>query len=253
MGAMDGKVILITGATNGIGKAAALDLAKQGAQVVIVGRSADKTQATVAEIKQQSGNAKIDSLLADLSSLAEVRKLAAEFRQRYSRLDVLINNAGAIFADRTLTVDGYERTFAVNHLAYFLLTDLLLDMVKASAPARIVNVASDVHSGGSIHFDDLQLEKNYGMGGMGAYGQSKLANVMFTYELSRRLAGTGVTANVLHPGVVATGFGENNRGLMGIGHEGAPPVLDHAGEGRGNDRLSGVLAGGRRRDRQILG
>src|SRR5215207_6225037 len=206
---MSEKIILITGATNGIGKAAALELAKQGNTVVIVGRNPAKTQATVEEIKQQSGNSAVEGLIADLSSLADVRRLADEFRQRHSRLDVLINNAGALFAERELTVDGYEMTFAVNHLAYFLLTNLLLDLLKASAPARIVNVASDAHKGMKINFDDLQLEKNYG-GMMGpAYGQSKLANILFTYELARRLAGTGVTVNALHPGLVRTGFAGN--------------------------------------------
>ena len=149
MGEMDDKVVLVTGATNGIGKAAALELAKKSAKVVLVGRNAAKTQATVSEIKLQSGSTAVDGLVADLSSMAEVRRLADEFRQRYSRLDVLINNAGAYFASRHETVDGYEQTFALNHLSYFLLTNLLLDMLKASAPSRIVNVASDAHSGSS--------------------------------------------------------------------------------------------------------
>ena len=145
MGEMDEKVVLVTGATNGIGKAAALELAKKSAKIVIVGRNAAKTQATVSEIKLQSGSTAVESLVADLSSLAEVRRLADEFRQRYTRLDVLVNNAGAYFASRQVTVDGFEQTFALNHLSYFLLTNLLLDMIKASAPSRIVNVASDAH------------------------------------------------------------------------------------------------------------
>jgi NAD(P)-dependent dehydrogenase (short-subunit alcohol dehydrogenase family) len=214
MGEMDGKVVLVTGATNGIGKVAALELAKKGAIVVLSGRDPARTQATVDDIKAQSGNPAVEGLVADLSSMAEVRRLASNFRQKYSRLDVLINNAGVILAERQETVDGYERTFAVNHLAYFLLTNLLLDMLKASAPSRIVNVSSDAHVGAVLNFDDLHNKKSYGMAGMKAYGMSKLENIMFTYELARRLDGTGVTANVLHPGVVATGFGENNGGLM---------------------------------------
>jgi len=217
MDKLDGKTILITGATNGIGKAAALQLAKQGATIVIAGRNPAKTARTVDEIKAQSGNPAVNGLIADLSSLAEVRRLAAEFCQKYTRLDVLINNAGGIFANRELTVDGYEHTFAFNHLAYFLLTNLLLDQLKASAPARIVNVSSGVHEGAVIDFDDLQNQKNYGYGGNRAYGQSKLANVMFTYALARRLAGSGVTVNAVRPGVVATGFGENNTGLLRLG------------------------------------
>jgi NAD(P)-dependent dehydrogenase (short-subunit alcohol dehydrogenase family) len=206
------KVILITGATNGIGKAAALALARQGANGVIVGRSPEKTQATVKEIQEQSGNSRVEGLVADLSSLAEVRRLAQAFQAQYPRLDVLINNAGGYFTRREVTVDGYERTFAFNHLAYFLLTNLLLPVLKASAPSRIVNVSSRAHVSGPLNFDDLQ-NQNYSMGGNHAYGQSKLANVMFTYELARRLEGTGVTVNALHPGVVATGFGENNTGM----------------------------------------
>ena len=215
MGEMDNKIVLVTGATNGIGKAAALELAKKSAKVVIVGRNPAKTQATVSEIKLQSGSTAVELLIADLSSMAEVRRLAEEFRQRYARLDVLVNNAGAYFASRQETVDGYEQTFALNHLSYFLLTNLLLDMLKASAPARIVNVSSDAHSA-KFNFDDLQSTQSYGSAGFGVYGQSKLANILFTYELARRLAGTGVTVNALHPGVVSTGFGENNRGLMRV-------------------------------------
>ncbi|HEX2908828.1 MAG TPA: SDR family oxidoreductase [Phototrophicaceae bacterium] len=211
---MDGKVVLITGATNGIGKVAALELAKMGATVVLVGRNQAKTQATVDEIKNGSGSSQIESLIADLSVMSEVRRLAEEFKAKYTRLDVLLNNAGAVFADRQETDDGYEMTFALNHLSYFLLTNLLLDLLKASAPARIVNVSSGAHMGGRLNFEDLNRQKGYGLGGYGAYGQSKLANVMFTYELARRLAGTGVTATVLHPGFVATGFGRNVPGLM---------------------------------------
>ncbi len=214
MNELTGKTILITGATNGIGKVAALELAKQGPTIVLVGRNPAKVEETVREIKEKSSNPQVDGLVADLFSMAEVRRLANEFRKKYPHLHVLINNAGAIFADRQHTVDGYERTFALNHLAYFLLTNLLLDMLKADAPARIINVSSGAHLGASLDFDDLQNEQHYGAGGFTAYGQSKLDNLLFTYELARRLAGTGVTVNAMHPGTVATGFGENNSGGM---------------------------------------
>ena len=217
MNELTGKTILITGATNGIGKVAALELAKIGPTVVLVGRNPAKVAETVREIKEQSSNPLVDGLVADLSSMAEVRWLAAEFRQKYPQLHVLVNNAGGVFASRQVTVDGYELTFALNHLAYFLLTNLLLDRLKANAPARIVNVSSNAHVGAVVDFDDLQGEKHPSTGGMRAYGQSKLANILFTYELARRLTGTRVTANVLHPGVVATGFGENNRGVIRLG------------------------------------
>lgn len=216
MGGMDGKVVLITGATNGIGKVAALELAKQGAQVVIVGRNPAKTAEAVAAIKAQSGNPAVEMIVADLSSMAEVRKAAEAFKSGHERLDVLINNAGAVFGTRQETVDGYEMTFALNHLAYFLLTNLLLDTLKASAPARIINVSSGAHAFGRIDFDNLNSEKGYSAGGFRAYGTSKLQNLLFTYELARRLAGTGVTAHALHPGSVATGFAHNNRGWLSL-------------------------------------
>ena len=181
---MDGKIVLVTGATNGIGKVAALELAKKGAVVTIVGRNAGKTAATAAEISKVSGNPTVEFLLADLSVMAQVRHLAGEFRQKHDRLDVLVNNAGAYFAQRQLSADGYEMTFALNHLSYFLLTDLLVDLLKASAPARIVNVSSGAHNLGPLDFNDLMTE-DYGMAGFKAYGRSKLANVMFTYELAR--------------------------------------------------------------------
>jgi NAD(P)-dependent dehydrogenase (short-subunit alcohol dehydrogenase family) len=213
---MNGKVILVTGATNGIGKVAALELAKMGAMVILVGRNRAKTEAAVNEIKAQSKNQAVDMLLADLSLMAEVRRLADEFKRKYQRLDVLINNAGAHFSSRQETVDGYEMTFALNHLSYFLLTELLLDLLKASVPSRIVNVASDAHTGGSMDFNDLQSKNSYGQMGFKPYSNSKLANVLFTYELARRLAGTGVAANVLHPGFVATGFARNSNRLMSL-------------------------------------
>src|SRR5687768_6952035 len=204
---MNGKICLVTGGTNGIGKSTALELARMGATVVIVGRDAQKTSQVVEEIRAASGNKNVDSLLADLSSQQEVRRLANEFKSKYSHLHVLLNNAGGFFMRRQLSVDGIEMTFALNHLAYFLLTNLLLDTMKASSPARIINVSSDAHAGGKIAFDNLEGEREYSAS---TYGNSKLANILFTVELSRRLEGTGVTVNALHPGFVSTGFGKNN-------------------------------------------
>lgn len=207
---MQGKIVLVTGATNGIGREAAIALAQQGAQVIVHGRSAAKVAEVVGTITAAGGQAR--GMLADLTKLDDIRKLAAEFKQHYTRLDVLLNNAGGVFNESSLTPDGFETTFAVNHLSYFLLTHLLLDVLKASAPARIVNVSSDAHRAGRINFDSL----GKGSGGFGAYANSKLMNVLFTFELARRLAGTGVTANALHPGFVATGFGQNMGGIASV-------------------------------------
>jgi NAD(P)-dependent dehydrogenase (short-subunit alcohol dehydrogenase family) len=204
---MNGKICLVTGGTNGIGKATAQALAHLGATVIIVGRNARKTTRVVEEIRAVSGNQNVNSLLADLASQQQVRRLAGEFRSIYSRLHVLINNAGGFFLRRQLSADGIEMTFALNHLASFLLTNLLLDTIKASAPARIINVSSDAHTSGKIAFDNLQGERIYGPR---AYDNSKLANILFTMELARRLERTGVTVNALHPGFVATGFAKNN-------------------------------------------
>ena len=201
------KICLITGGTNGIGKSTALGLARMGGTVVIVGRNAQKTSQVVEEIRTASGNNKVDSLLADLSSQQEVRHLANEFKSRYSHLHVLVNNAGGFFMKRQISADGIEMTFALNHLAPFLLTHLLLDTIKASAPARVINVASAAHTSGKIEFDNLQGERTYTPK---AYDNSKLANILFTIELARRLKGTGVTVNALHPGFAATGFAKNN-------------------------------------------
>ena len=203
---MRGRICLVTGATAGIGKATALGLARLGATLVLVTRDPRRGDATVAEIKQQTGNDALDYLTADLASQQSIRQLADEFKGKYRHLHVLINNAGGVFP-RTYTVDGLEKTFALNHLAYFLLTELLLDVLKASAPGRIVSVSSEAERGGKINFDDLQSHKRYSA--MSAYSQSKLANIMWTYELARRLEGTGVTANCLHPGAVATSFGNS--------------------------------------------
>jgi retinol dehydrogenase 14 len=202
---MAGKSVLITGGTGGIGKATAIGLAALGARVGITGRDKARTDAAAAGIRATPGNPAVDAFAADMSAQAEVRRLAAQVLDTYPRLDVLVNNVGGFWAHRHVTADGLEHTFAVNHLAPFLLTNLLLDRLTASAPARIVTVASGAHAKGRIDFDDLQGERNYS--GQRAYSQSKLANVMFTYELARRLEGTGVTATVLRPGVVRTGFG----------------------------------------------
>ncbi|MGH8183561.1 MAG: SDR family oxidoreductase [Rhodanobacteraceae bacterium] len=199
-----GKTILITGATNGIGLEAACTLARAGAHVVISGRDPARIDAALATIRTRSGSDQVEGLFADFSSQAAVRKLAADFKAKLARLDVLVNNAGSVNPDRRLTEDGIETTFAVNHLAAFLLTHLLLDTLHASAPARIVNVASVAHDGGTLDFDDLNFDRDYSV--MHAYSRSKLANVLFTRALAKRLAGTGVTVNCLHPGTVATGI-----------------------------------------------
>jgi NAD(P)-dependent dehydrogenase (short-subunit alcohol dehydrogenase family) len=208
---MQDKTCLITGGTNGIGKSTAQELSRMGVTVVIVGRNAQKTSLVVDAIRAASGNHRVDSLLADLSSQQEIRRLAHEFKSKYSQLHVLLNNAGAFFMQRQLSVDGIEMTFALNHLDYFLLTNLLLDTIKSSAPARIINVSSGAHTSGKIEFDNLQGERAYGFK---TYGNSKLAIILFTVELARRLAGTGVTVNALHPGLVATNFGKNTGGVI---------------------------------------
>ena len=201
---MTGKTVLITGGTGGIGKATAIGLAGLGARVGIVGRDRARAEAAAADIRAESGNPAVDVFAADMSSQAEVRRLAAAVLDAYPRLDVLVNNVGGFWEHRHVTADGLERTFAVNHLAPFLLTALLRERLVASGPARVVTVSSGAQSMGRIDFDDLQSERDYS--GQRAYNQSKLANVMFTYELARRLEGTGVTATVVHPGVTRTNF-----------------------------------------------
>jgi NAD(P)-dependent dehydrogenase (short-subunit alcohol dehydrogenase family) len=202
-----GKTVLVTGATNGIGLVTARELARMGAQVTIVSRNADKCAAVAEAIKTETDNP-VEFIAADLSTLAGIMQTAAGFKQRHTRLHVLVNNAGGFFNKRFVTPDGLEMTFALNHLNYFLLTNLLLDVLKTSAPARVVNVASGTHTGAKLDFDNLQGEKRFA--GFRAYGQSKLANVLFTYELARRLEETGVTVNALHPGYVDTGISLNN-------------------------------------------
>ena len=199
---MQGKTVLITGATNGIGLEAAVELARLGARVVMVGRDPARTEAAVAEVQRRSGSRDVSHLLCDFSSQASIRSLAADVLASVDRLDVLVNNAGGVNKARRLSVDGIEMTFAVNHLGYFLLTNLLRDLLVRSAPARVVTVASQSHRQGTLDFADLGFEHGYAI--MKAYARSKLANVLFAAELARRLAGTGVTSNSLHPGVVAT-------------------------------------------------
>lgn len=219
---MKGKSILVSGATNGIGLVTARELARLGGQVTILSRNAEKCAAVAEQIRATTGTP-VEFIAADLSSLSGLMQAAATFKQRHTRLHVLVNNAGGLFFKRYLTVDGNEMTFALDHLNYFLLTNLLLDLLKASAPARIVNVSSRAHLRAKIDFDNLQGEKHYR--GMEAYGQAKLANVLFTYSLASRLEGSGVTANALHPGFVGTGFARNNGPLYDFGMRLVAPLF----------------------------
>ena len=207
------KVCLVTGATAGIGKITATALAAQGAELIIHGRNHQKTEDTMQEIRTRTGNDQISYLLADFSDLEQVRNLAQTFQERSSKLDILVNNAGAFFNKKTPTPYGVEMTFLVNHLAPFLLTNLLLETLRKSAPARIVNISSEGHRQGKLDFEDLELNKSYFS--MNAYGRSKLANILFTYELARRLEGTQVTVNALHPGHIATDIWKNDFGFLG--------------------------------------
>jgi len=206
-GQLKGKICLVTGGNTGLGKSTATALARLGGHVIILSRDRARGEAAQAEIKSQTGNAQVDLLLGDLGSQKSTRSAAAEFKTRYKQLHVLVNNAGVNVGNRVLTEDGIESTFAINHLGPFLFTNLLLDVLKASAPSRIVNVSSGAHSAGAIQFDDLQFEKKYSA--FKAYCQSKLANVHFTTELARRLQGTGVTVNAVDPGTVRTSLGSD--------------------------------------------
>jgi NAD(P)-dependent dehydrogenase (short-subunit alcohol dehydrogenase family) len=206
---MTGRVVLVTGATSGIGRATATGLAALGAHVGIVGRDRGRAEVAASSIQQASPAAHTDVFVADLSSQAQVRQLAAEVLGTYPRIDVLVNNVGGFWATRRVTADGLEHTFAVNHIAPFLLTTLLLERLLASRPARVVTVSSGAHTQGRIDFEDLQGERHYS--GPRAYNQSKLANLLFTYELARRLGYRPVTANALHPGKVRTGFGAEDQ------------------------------------------
>jgi NAD(P)-dependent dehydrogenase (short-subunit alcohol dehydrogenase family) len=209
---MNGKVCLVTGATDGIGKISARVLAEKGAKVIIVGRNPEKSATVLAELKSSSGNENIDLLMADLAVMQEVRDLAEQVISHYDRLDILLNNAGGYFAKHELTSDGLERTFALNHMSYFLLTNKLMELLKSSAPARIVNVSSDAHYGVDMDFENLNGEQEYKA--WKAYQKSKLANVLFTYELLKKVP-ADITVNCLHPGFVATNFGHNNGGIFG--------------------------------------
>jgi retinol dehydrogenase-14 len=209
---MRGKTVVVTGATGGIGLEAAVSLATQGARTILVGRNPAKTAAAVETVRKRSGSTTVESALCDFSSQASVRKLAADLRARCEKIHVLVNNAGGVYPRRTLTGDGIESTFAVNHLGYFLLTNLMVDVLLASAPARIVNVASAAHYRGTMDLDDLGFERGYQI--TKAYARSKLANILFTRELARRLARTGVTVNTLHPGTVATNIWSSASGWV---------------------------------------
>ncbi len=224
---MKDKVVVITGATSGIGQVAAEKLAAMGARIVQVARDRERGQAAMNRLNQISPGIAHTIFYADLSRLREMKRVAAEIAQAEPRIDVLINNAGAMFGTRQLTEDGLERTFALNHMSYFVMTQILRDRLAASAPARVVNTASDAHTSGTVDFDDLQSEKGfrfnltdwvrYGGPAFKVYARSKLMNILYTRELARRLAGTGVTANSLHPGFVATRFGDQTGGLIGFG------------------------------------
>lgn len=199
---------MITGATSGIGREMAFALAGLNYSIILVGRNEKKCQTTRKKIIKRSGNKQINFLTADFSDLSRIRNLANEFIKKYPKLDILINNAGVYLMNRSVSVDGYEKTFAVNHLAHFLLTNLLLEKLKTSPAARIINVSSMAHDKRNIDFDDLLYEKNYN--GLNAYSRSKLANILFTYELARLLKDTKITVNAFHPGFIATNFGRNN-------------------------------------------
>ena len=210
---MQGKICVVTGATSGIGLVTAEMLAAKGAHLILVGRDAAKAKAAIARIRRNTPAAAVDTRIADLSQMAEVSRLGRDLAS-LPRIDVLVNNAGAIFSRRQTTADGLERTFALNHMAYFVLAMMLKDRMAASAPARIINVASEAHRSYTLDFQDLQSRHSYR--GWVAYGRSKLCNILFTRALARRLVGTGITSNCLHPGFVASRFGDETGGLVTI-------------------------------------
>lgn len=226
---MKGKRVVLTGASRGIGRETALALGRMGADLTLVVRDAERGNAVAAEVRALGGGGEVEVLVADLSSMADVRRVGAEILAKHDRIDVLVNNAGALLMERQQTKDGFEATFATNHLAYFLLTKLLLDAVEKAPAGRIVNVASEAHRRGSLKLDDLMGEKRYV--GWAAYSTSKLANILFTTELARRLEGTSVTANSLHPGVIASGFARNNKGIVGLLAKLAAPFLMSSEDG----------------------
>lgn len=210
---MDGKTVVITGGTSGIGEVAAVTLAEMGARIVLVARDEARAQATMQRLGDANPAVPPSCHIADLTSLTEMKRVAAAIATAEPKIDVLINNAGAFFETRETTVDGLEQTFAVNHMAYFIITDGLLERLKATPGSRIVSTASDAHKMARLNFSDLQSEKRYN--GFRTYGTTKLMNILFTRQLARRLEGTGVSAYCLHPGFVATRFADNNDGLMG--------------------------------------
>lgn len=216
---MHGRTVVITGANSGVGKATAVALARAGADTVITARREERGRQAVADIREDSGSDQVDLVVFDLADLASVRRGAEQILDRCGRIDVLVNNAGLVLSERSETVDGFEATFGINHLGPFLLTQLLTERLVASAPARVVDVASTAHQGArrGLDFDDLQSTRHYR--GMQAYSRSKLANILFTNELARRLAGSGVTANSLHPGTVASGFARDDdaKGFLAFG------------------------------------
>jgi NAD(P)-dependent dehydrogenase (short-subunit alcohol dehydrogenase family) len=233
---MQGKTVVVTGGTSGIGEVAALNLAGQGARIVLIARDSARGEATLAKLRQANPAARHTAYYGDLSVIADMKRVAAAVAAGETRIDVLINNAGAVFLARKVSADGLEMTFATNHMAYFVVTNILLDRLKATPGARIVSTASDAHKSGKLDFDDLQSEKSYSS--FRVYGTSKLCNILFTRELARRLDGTGVTANCLHPGFVGTRFGQNNasniflkllaRGILAFGlspEEGAKTII----------------------------
>ena len=221
---LNGKVILVTGATEGIGKAAAIHFAKRGATVAIVGRSREKSEKVLEEVKAASGSSTVELFLADMSRMSDIRSLATAFQAKHDRLDVLANNAGAVFTTYQISSDNLEMTFALNHVAYFLLTQQLLGLLKKTPASRIVSTSSDAHLTSKMNLDTVAVRPNRDSG-FGSYGDSKLANILFTRELARKLGGTGVTANCFHPGVVRTGFGLNNKGILAAGIKVLAPIF----------------------------
>lgn len=226
---LQGKLCLVTGANSGIGKATALGLARIGGAVVLACRNSERGEVAKRDIIKECNSRDVTLAIVDLASLDSVRSFANDFKRKFSRLDVLVNNAGIYSSKRVVTVDGFESTFQVNHLGHFLLTNLLLELLKASAPSRIVNVSSEAHWRGHIKFDDLQRERRYS--GWNAYAESKLANILFTHELARRLEGTGVTVNSVHPGTVRTNFARSNGGITGLGVKILAPFMLSPEEG----------------------
>jgi NAD(P)-dependent dehydrogenase (short-subunit alcohol dehydrogenase family) len=217
---MPTKTIVITGGTSGIGEVAAVELARQGARIAVVARDAARAGITLSKLRQANPSASHTAHIADLSKIHEMRRVAKEIASAVPEIDVLVNNAGALFNTRQVTEDGLEKTFAVNHMAYFVLTNMLLPNLKPGA--RIVSTASDAHRGAKLDFDDLQSAKKYS--GFAVYGRSKLCNILFNRELARRIAGSGVTANCLHPGFVATRFGDQSGGIVAVAVKIAKPI-----------------------------